>query len=292
MMQTVVFDIFGQVALTKKIKQKLNCEMGEINFHHFPDGEVLAKIATPIKNKQVIFVADLNRPNTHIIELLFAASTATELGAKSIQLVAPYLPYMRQDSQFNPGEGISAKYFAKLLSPYFDRIITIDPHLHRFTSLSEIYTTETAVLHATNIIGKWVHEHIKDPIIIGPDSESKQWAHDIAATASVPYVVAHKERKGDFDVNVVFSDLDLINGKTPVIVDDIISTASTMEKAVLALQKNHITTKPICIGVHAVFANETYNRLLENGAASYMTCNTIPHPSNAIDISELIINTL
>lgn len=291
-MTKVIFDVFGQVDLAKNIAKKTGYQLGKIHFHQFPDEEILARIETSVKNQDIIFITDLSRPNKNIIKLLFAAETAKELGARSIQLISPYLPYMRQDHQFNPGEGISAKYFARLLSAYFDKVITIDPHLHRYTSLDEIYTIPTEVLHATTIIAKWINEHVNNPILIGPDMESEQWVREIATIAKQPFIVAHKDRKNDYEVIVTVPDLELVKGKTPVVVDDIISTASTMENALLALSKTNMNTKPMCIGVHAVFAHDIYQQLLKDSIATYVTCNTIPHPSNAIDISTLLIDSL
>ena len=78
---------------------------------------------------------------------------------------------------------------------------------------------------------------------------------------------------------------------TPVLVDDIISTARTMIVTIQHLYNAGMKAQ-ICIGVHAVFANDAYNELVKSGIMEVITCNTIPHESNKIDISEMIINEL
>jgi ribose-phosphate pyrophosphokinase len=78
---------------------------------------------------------------------------------------------------------------------------------------------------------------------------------------------------------------------TPVLVDDIISTARTMIETVNHLKSSGM--KPaVCIGVHAVFANNAYQELIKAGASSIITCNTIQHESNRIDLSDQIIQAL
>src|SRR5690606_3260659 len=107
-----------------------------------------------------------------ILSLMFTAQTLKELGAKKIILISPYLPYMRQDKRFEPGEAITSQLFAKFLSNCVDYLITIDPHLHRIHHLSKIYSVPVLTLHATKEIARWIKENIKFPFLIGPDSES------------------------------------------------------------------------------------------------------------------------
>jgi ribose-phosphate pyrophosphokinase len=92
-----------------------------------------------------------------------------------------------------------------------------------------------------------------------------------------------KVRRGDHQVEVSLPDIDKLRGKTPVLVDDIISTARTM----IAATKHVVSaglSRPLCVGVHAVFASSAYEDLLGSGAERVITCNTIPHPTNSIDV--------
>ena len=109
---------------------------------------------------------------------------------------------MRQDRRFKPGEAITSRQTAELLSNAFDWLVTVDPHLHRYGSLSEIYRIPTHVVHATPLISKWIREHVANPLIIGPDSESEQWVSAVANDAGSPYSVLEKVRRGDRDVEI------------------------------------------------------------------------------------------
>jgi ribose-phosphate pyrophosphokinase len=95
---------------------------------------------------------------------------------------------MRQDSIFNPGEGVTSNYFAHLVSGFVDSLITIDPH-HRIKSLSEIYSIPTKVSHAANHISAWIKKNIVSPILIGPDAESEQWVSEVAKMPRPPIIL-------------------------------------------------------------------------------------------------------
>src|SRR5436190_22353476 len=90
--------------------------------------------------------------------IAFLAGTARDQGAKRVGLVAPYLAYMRQDSRFKSGEGVTARYFGRLVSSVVDWLVTVDPHLHRFDSLDGVYTIPTTIARAAPSIARWIAE--------------------------------------------------------------------------------------------------------------------------------------
>ena len=127
------------------------------------------------------------------------------------------------------------------------------------------------------------------PLLIGPDAESEQWVSEIAALAGVDHIVLTKTRHGDRDVNISLPDLERWRHHTPVIVDDTISTASTMIAVTRQLVERGLQP-PTCCAVHGIFADGAHQALLEAGAARIVTSNTISHPSNAIDMSGILAN--
>lgn len=278
----------GNEELTDALIRKENAEKGKVEMRQFPDGETYVRILSSVSNKKVFLVCTLREPDPKFLALYFLSKTAKELGAKSVCLVAPYLSYMRQDKVFNPGEGITSAYFAHLISGFTDSLVTVDPHLHRRKSLSEIYTIPTKVVHAANHISAWIKNNIVTPLLIGPDRESEQWVSEVAKNANAPYVILTKVRHGDRDVEVSVPHFDTYKDHIPVLVDDIISTGRTMIETI-----GHLKTAgmkpPICIGVHAVFAANAFQEIKDAGAEGIITCNTIPHESNRIDISDLLI---
>lgn len=285
-MKSILIGLPGNEKLTKELAQAINAELGQAEFRQFPDGETYIKIISDVVNKRVVIVCTLHQPDDKLLPLYFVCKTAKDLGAACTCLVVPYLAYMRLDKRFQAGEGITSKYFAALVSQFADSLITVDPHLHRRSELSEIYTTPSRVVHAADHISRWIEENIEEPVLIGPDSESEQWVSKVAHKAHAPFMVLEKIRYGDRDVEVSVPQLERYKGHTPVLVDDIISTARTMIETVGHLQKAGMQP-PICIGVHAVFAGKAYQQLKDSGVKQIVTCNTIPHPSNGINLSDL-----
>lgn len=286
-MKPLVFALHDQNKLSAALAALLGGETGHLSIRRFPDGESYVRLDTPVANRQVILVCNLRGPDAKILQLSFAAVTAKELGATSVGLVAPYLPYMRQDQRFQPGEAITSASFARLIGGFADWMITVDPHLHRYASLGEIYAIPTAVICAAPLIARWIRENITSPWLIGPDAESAQRVSEVAHDSGAPFTVLEKTRRGDREVEVFLPDINTHRAHTPVLVDDIISTGQTMIETIAHLKRAGLAA-PVCIGVHAVFADRAYENLLAAGAAQIVTCNTIPHHSNAIDLSEQI----
>ncbi|GAB2820983.1 ribose-phosphate pyrophosphokinase [Ferruginibacter profundus] len=277
----------GNEVLANSLIKLLHANPGEAIVRHFPDGETYIKVNSDVYEKEAIIVCSLHQPDDKILPLYFLAKTLKEFRASPVTLIAPYLAYMRQDKRFTDGECISSELFAKLLSSFVDKLITIDPHLHRRTSLNEIYPIHTSVLHVSHLVSKWINENIQQPILIGPDSESEQWVSKVAADANAPYIILEKIRKGDRNVKVSVPQVEKYKEHIPVLVDDIISTGNTMIETIGHLKKAGMKP-PVCIGTHAVFASKAYEKIIKAGAAKVITCNTIAHPSNGIYIDELL----
>jgi ribose-phosphate pyrophosphokinase len=243
------------------------------------------QIEGAVAGRRIVLACTLDRPNDKTIPLLLLAATARDLGAARIGLVAPYLAYLRQDHRFRPGEGVTSAYFARLVSGAVDWLVTVDPHLHRYESLARVYDIPAHAVHATAAIAGWLRAHVPDAVLIGPDGESAQWVSAVADQAGVPHFVLEKVRHGDRSVEVSVPTGAALRGRTPVLLDDIISTGRTM-LATIAHLRSLGAAAPVCIAVHAVFAERAHDELLAAGAARVVTCNTVPHPSNAIDVSD------
>jgi len=283
----VIFSFPGFEAIARYIASDLAMTRGDVTIRHFPDGETYVRLNSPVEDQDVIIVCGLDNPDQKIMGLMFFAQVARDMGAKSIGLVAPYLGYMRQDKRFQDGEAVTADLFAAFLSDMLDWLITVDPHLHRHESLSEIYSIPATVLHISELMAAWIKFNISKPLLIGPDEESAQWVSDVAQKAGAPYMVLTKIRHGDRDVDVSLPDVTAYHDYTPVLIDDIISTARTMIETV-----GHLKTlkmkPPICIAIHAIFAGEAYENLTACGAQKIVTSNSILHHSNGIAIEDML----
>jgi ribose-phosphate pyrophosphokinase len=260
-------------------------ETGSLDLNAFPDGESHLRFRSDLAGRSVVLVCTLARPDPKIPALIFAAEAARDLGARRVGLVAPYLCYMRQDRRFQPGEAVTSRSFAALLSRSCDWLATIDPHLHRYKSLGEIYSSPARALHAGPAIAEWIRINVDNPFLIGPDEESRQWVGAVAADCGAAFTVLSKERLGDRSVKTSPAELRIPQACTPVILDDIVSTGATMVEA-LRLLRSFSSRQPIAIGVHGLLCDGA-GRILEAGGR-LVTTNTVPNPMAAIDMSGLI----
>lgn len=273
-------------AMFDRLVAELGARRGQVETRTFPDGESYVRLLTEVSGADVAILCSLVHPNDRVVELLLLSQTAKELGATRVGLVAPYLAYMRQDKRFRSGEAVSARIFAGLISRYFDWLVTLDPHLHRYAALSEIYSIPTRVAHAASAVSDWIATAVEAPVLIGPDSESEQWVAEVAAGAKAPFFVLAKKRAGDRAVSVRLTGLERWPGGTPVVVDDIVSSGQTMIETVRVI-RSLAKTPPVCVAVHALF-NAGTEAELERLGSKVVSTNTVRHPTNAIDVSEAI----
>ena len=261
--------------------------------HRFPDGETRVTVATDpaVSGSEAVVVCTLDRPDAKLMPLLLAAAVLRDLGARRVGLVAPYLPYLRQDARFLPGEAISAPVFAQALSARFDWLLCVDPHLHRIPALDRIYTLRAHVAHAAPLLAEWVARNVEQPLVIGPDRESAQWAGALSERIGAPLVLVDKTRLGDRAVRVRLPDLSPWTGRTPVLVDDVISTGRTLV-AVLEQLRQRGSPPPVCVAAHGLCAGDALPALQAAGAQRVVCTNSVAHACTPIDLTPLLADAV
>jgi ribose-phosphate pyrophosphokinase len=289
-MSALLFSMPGQQVLSESLLSRSGWTAGQMILRQFPDGETYIRVLDDVQGRDVAILCQLHQPDSRVLPLLLLADTLRDLGATRVGLIAPYLAYMRQDKRFNKGEGVSSHYFARLISQHMDWLLTVDPHLHRIHQLDEVYSIPARSLTAVQPIAQWIKDNITRPLVIGPDSESEQWAARVAEAAGCPWEVLQKQRFGDRDVQVSLPHVENYLDRTPVLVDDIISTGETMIQAA-----NHLTRAgmkgPVCVAVHGIFAQGALTEMRANGLL-VVTSNSIAGASNQIDLAPLLAQAL
>ncbi len=276
-------EIFGkQFAAAAELVRK------PVVLHHFPDGETLVRVHTP-PGRHAILVRSLHHPNAKLVEVLLAADALRRAGAHKVTLVAPYLPYMRQDAVFAPGEPISQYVIGDCLHRAFDRVLTVEAHLHRTMRLSDVISPRAKSYSAASAIADWVQKTGARALIVGPDAESTPWIRAIARAAQCPWVVGEKTRLGDHRVTMHFAALPAAT--RAVLVDDIASSGATLSAAARALQRAGVSTVDAVV-VHAIFAPGAQARIIRAGIRHLVSCDTIPHATNAIPIASVLAATV
>ncbi|MCW8992582.1 MAG: ribose-phosphate diphosphokinase [Gammaproteobacteria bacterium] len=264
----------------------LGLSYAQVDIHRFPDGESKVTLPRELPEK-VILCRSLDHPNNKLIELLLAATTARQQGARHLTLVAPYLCYMRQDIAFHPGEAVSQQIIGRFLAELFERVITVDPHLHRIERLEQaIPGREALALSSAEPMGNFLSENTRAPLLVGPDAESEQWVRAIAEPAGLEYAVATKERLGDREVKIKLPEHDYSRHEV-ILVDDMISTGRTLITVAKQLKQQGAHTLH-CLVTHALFPDEVTAALHQAGIDNIWSSDSIPHPSNAVSLSALL----
>jgi len=268
--------------LAKKIGEKLNFSYQELALEDFPDGEMHLKLNGEIKNQTVVLVQSFYpHPNNSLIEVMFAASNARDLGAKKVILVAPYLAYLREDERKNSGECISNKIIGEILSKNFDSIITVEPHLHKH-NLNKIFSIPIYKIDISELLKDYIKKNFKNVQIIGINDGSSELVKKLDFNA----IILNKKRKSYFNVSIK-GNPNLSKEREVLIVDDVINTGSTMVEAIKFLKNKKVN----CFTIHPVFVGESL-RELEKYTNKIASSNTIYHKTNNLDISNLIAKKL
>ena len=270
-----------------KVAKRLKAQHSELFVKKFPDDELLIRFNANLKGSSVVLVQSFyGNISDCIVELVLASATAKDLGAKKIILAAPYFPYLRQDKRFRNGESVSHGIIAKLIEKYADEILIIDPHLHRKKSLSQIFKIKATKLTANSLISNYIKNHIKNPIIIGPDEESYKWARSVAEMINAESRILEKKRYSSYHVEVKLNKKIDLKNKNAVIVDDIVSTGHTIMEAAKLLRKSG-AKNIYCICVHGIFANGSLKKLTKV-KIKVISTNTIPNKVAKIDVSGVV----
>lgn len=272
----------------RRLARALGLGCARVGVHLFPDGESLVRIRPPA-GQHAILVRSLHDPNPKLVETLLAADALRRAGAQQVTLIAPYLPYMRQDRVFRPGEPVSSHVIGSCLGQAFDRVLTIEAHLHRIPRLSDVIPGRAQSLSAAPALAEWIQRTAPHSLLVGPDAESEPWVRAIAHKAHTPWVIGTKERLGDRKVRITFPDLP--GCKRAVIVDDIASSGETLAAAAQELQRQGVSTVEAVV-VHAIFAPQALGRIRAAGIDRIVSGDTIPHPTNGLSVISVFATAL
>jgi ribose-phosphate pyrophosphokinase len=277
-----------EAAAAGRLADALGVGLGLVSVHRFPDEETLPTI--PGAGPTVIVYRSLDRPNPKLMPLLQACDAWRRAGVQRLVLVAPYMSYLRQDALFAPGQSLSRDVMGELLSPRFDRIVTVDPHLHRTPDLSASWGVPVTVLSAAPVLGAALAGG-GATLVVGPDVEAGPWAAAVAAELGVPHLTLQKSRHGDRDVRISLADPATVEGQSVALVDDVCSSGSTLARAVELLRKAGAASVDVAI-THALMDDGALARLREAGAGRIVSTDSCIHPTNAAPLADLLAAAL
>lgn len=276
--------------LAQELAAALDLPCARVQRHAFPDGETRLRLPSVLPS-DVILLRGLQQPNAKLTELWLAAAGARELGAQRLILVSPYLAYMRQDIAFTPGEVVSQRHVGALLAQAFERIVTVDPHLHRVPTLDTVLPGRGGTaLTAAPLLGRWVAQQVPGALLMGPDEEAGQWVRAAAEAAGLDHAVCLKRRQGDHEVAVSLPAVP-VAGRAVVLLDDVVSTGGTLASAARGVLAAGAASVDVAV-THALFVGDAQAQVHEAGVGRIWSTNCVPHASNVVSVVPLLARAL
>lgn len=237
MNKLVIFSGNAHPKLAESICKKLKIKLGDISVDKFPEGEIRVKINENVRGKDVFIVQPTcPPPNDNLMELLVMIDATKRASAQRITAVVPYYGYARQDRKDQPRVPITARLVADLLTVAgASRILTMDLHAGQIQGFFDIPLDH---LLAVNVFVDYFKKlkALKDSVVVSPDVGGIKMARAYAKRLGAELAIVDKRRKGPSETEAVHI-LGEVKGKNAIIVDDLISTGSSLVQAVDALKK-------------------------------------------------------
>lgn len=279
----------------ERLAARLGAPYRGVEVHRFPDGESLVRVDAQETGRRAVLYRGLDRPNDKLIEIVLAASALRDQGVGHITLVAPYLPYMRQDIAFHPGEAVSQTVIGRWLATHFDRVIAVEPHLHRTAELGAVFPGRDAIaLSGGPALGAALADEGVSPetVILGPDIESTPLTRATAQAAGLDdWATARKVRHGDRDVTMTLPDAPDLAGRPVIVVDDVISSGATIIACAKAAFERGAASVEV-LAVHALYPPQADDAFRRAGIARVRSADGAPHPSNAVPLDRLLADAV
>ena len=283
---SLVLHFDDEARLATALAGALGWGCAELQCHHFPDGEFKLTLPSPLPER-VVLVRGLHRPNAKLAALLIAAPAARELGARHLSLVAPYLAYMRQDTEFQPGEAVSQRHIGRALAAWFDAVITVDPHLHRVATMDEVVPGRRGLaVSAAPLLGALAARQVPGALLLAPDEEAGQWVRAAAQAHGLDFAVCHKQRHGDRDVQVALRGA-AVRGRAVVVLDDVASTGRTLIAAAQGALAGGAASVDVAV-THGLFIGDALAQVHACGVRHVWSSDCVPHASNAVSVVPLL----
>ncbi|MFQ3546543.1 ribose-phosphate diphosphokinase [Halobacillus rhizosphaerae] len=269
-----VFSLNSNPELAEEIAENIGTELGKCTVTNFSDGEIQINIEESIRGCDVYIVQSTCEPvNQHIMELLIMIDALKRASARTINVVMPYYGYARQDRKARAREPITAKLVANLLETAgASRVLMLDLHAPQIQGFFDIPIDH---LVGVPILSDYFEEkNFEDVVIVSPDHGGVTRARKMADRLKAPIAIIDKRRPRP-NVSEVMNIVGNIEGKTAIIIDDIIDTAGTITLAANALVENGAKEVYACC-THPVLSGPAIDRINNSMIKELVVTNTIP----------------
>jgi ribose-phosphate pyrophosphokinase len=293
----MVFSGTAHRELGEEVATGLGVMLGNIDISRFSNGEIYVRLLESVRGVDAFVIQTSAEPvNDNLMELLLIIDALKRASAKRITIVMPYYGYSRQDKKTLAREPISARLIADLLSVAgANRVLSVDLHAGQIQGFFDFpFDHITALpLLASHIVQK----NLKDVVIVSPDAGRVKVAKKYADRLRVPMAIMHK-RRPEKNVAEMLHVIGEVEGKTAVLIDDMVDTAGTMVEAASALKKNGAKEIYAC-ATHPILSGSAVERIGVSDIKELAVTNTLPVPPekkidkiNVLSIAPLLANTV
>ncbi|MGE6632323.1 ribose-phosphate diphosphokinase [Bacillus sp. NPDC077027] len=268
-----IFTLNSNPELAEEIADRIGVDLGKSSVKRFSDGEVQINIEESIRGCDCYVIQSTSAPvNEHIMELLIMVDALKRASAKTVNIVIPYYGYARQDRKAKPREPITAKLFANLLETAgATRVIALDLHAPQIQGFFDIPIDN---LMAVPILSNYFEEkNLNDIVVVSPDHGGVTRARKMADRLKAPIAIIDKRRPKP-NVAEVMNIIGNIEGKTAILIDDIIDTAGTITLAANALMENGASEVYACC-THPVLSGPAVERITNSKIKELVVTNSI-----------------
>ena len=282
------FKLFSGTAnrlLSDEIARHIGVQVGEAKIQRFADGEVAFQLLENVRGVDVFVVQPTCYPvDEHLMELLVMIDALKRASAARITVVVPYYGYARQDRKDKPRVAITAKLVADLLhTAGANRALFVDLHAAQIQGFFNIPVDH---LYASPVLVSYFRElHLPNLMVVSPDAGGVERARFFAQKIGAPLAIVDK-RRTDINVAEVMNVIGDVNGKTCLILDDMVDTAGTLVKTVDALYATGAATVYACAS-HAVLSGPAIDRIANSRLEQLVVTNTIPLREAAQKLSKI-----
>lgn len=276
--------------IARRLAKKLKAKFVSSELRTFPDGESKVTISGKPKGKIIVVNSTYPPVDTNLMQTLSLISKARQF-SKNVICAIPYMGYARQDREFLPGEIVTLSVIAKLLAAAgASKVIVVD--MHSMLGLRHFkipIRNVSAVPELANYLKKL---RLKDPLVVSPDLGGKERAKEFAKFYGTNYIALQKQRdRKTGKVQIMTANLNGVQGRDLVLVDDMISTGGSIVKATQFLKKQKCGRVFVAC-THALLIDNAEKKIKKSGVSAIISANTIPGNTSIVDVSGVIAKAI
>ncbi|GBC68746.1 Ribose-phosphate pyrophosphokinase [archaeon HR01] len=280
----------GSKYLAAKIAVAGGFRLADVEYKRFPDGEHYLRLASDFKDEKPVLVNGLHPPqDEHLMHLALLADILKGRQAEYLTAVIPYMAYARQDRRFREGEPISILTVLRMMAGAgIDQVVTVNIHSPWIISQSPIKIID---LDASGLLATYLLQAgFERPYILSPGKKGGTMAEEVASILETSYGVIRSSRDPVTGEVEVSTDAELA-GEDVAIVDDVISTGTTMAKSVQLVKK--LGAKRVAaLCIHGLFLQDSASKIIESGADLLIATDTVPNGFAVASVAGLLAQKL